>query len=63
MSQSAVCWLRSRSARTYQTQASQWAASENNTSSSVRIMLLYCVYRSIFCSSRTSRSSRVSFSR
>ena len=48
---------------TYQRQASQWASSANMDMSRVSTMALYCEYRSSFCSSRSSRSSRTVFSR
>lgn len=48
---------------TYQMQAIQCASSANMDMSSVSTMALYCEYRSSFCSSRSSRSSRTVFSR
>lgn len=53
----------SRRPMTYQTQAIQWARSAKADMSSVSTTALHCEYRSTFCSSRSSRSSRTVFSR
>lgn len=63
MSQSASFMSCSFSAMTNQMQANQCATSEKHSISNVSIMAVYCEYRSIFCSSRARRNSRVNFTR
>lgn len=63
MSQSISFANCSFSAITNHTQANQWATSEKHSINNVKIIAVYCEYRSIFCKSLANRRSLVNFTK